>query len=101
MKVHTVGYRARNADGGKGQLITEMMVTRWPLWAWLLDALVMDVLCRITRHRFCNSALMNWAVRLGDSRTEIFLARVEPADIERWQRWRWNEPAFWEDDDED
>lgn len=92
-----MGWRAQRADEGRGERVTELMVTRWPVWAYLLDTLVVDWACRATGHRYCNSRLMMAVLHLTDRRCEVFLTRVPPEEIERLEAWRGDPAPFWVD----
>lgn len=58
-----------------------------PWWACVLLRVV-DTLCCLTLHRWCDSRLMHWAVCLSDRHTDSFTIPTDDATLVAYGRWR-------------
>lgn len=97
MVVHTIGTRYHK-DGDA------FTVRREPWWTYLIHQSI-DLLCAATRHYFCNSKPMHWAIRLSDRHTEEYqipASKEQLVAFERWRGWRdWDTEDDDDTDDED
>lgn len=95
MKYHNVGiqwgpYEQRS-----------LLLYRQPWWTHLIDSFVSSV-CSLSGHRWCNSALSNWAIRLGDRHMETFTVPVDRDLLSAYCQWsgEWNLDTDDEDESE-
>jgi hypothetical protein len=73
-----------------------LLVRREPWWTCLITSVVNGA-CWLSGHRWCNSALSHWAIRLGDRHADTFAIPVDRELLSAYCRWG----GHWELDDLD
>jgi hypothetical protein len=93
MPAHTTAVKYHR-DG------THFIVRREPWWTYLLSNVIIhglvEFLCFLTGHRFCNCSLMIWAIRLSDRHTVEFEIPVDEELARAYECWR-----GWRHEDDD
>ena len=76
-----------------------ILLQQIPLRWWLVDELIIDKLCTLTGHRFCNHRLASYLNTKISAHTKTLPVPVDPVALgfPDWMGW----PDFTDEDDED
>lgn len=93
----TLGHGAKS-----GKDLSQLVLSKTPMWWSALDTVINMWLCVLTGHRFCNSRLAQWVDRLVRARTKEFAFDVPNEVLVAYHEWMgWGTPYWMDPEDED